>query len=115
MCCVACPADDHGLVRIRGQFMQTNTSTGRLAMEEPSLQTIPRPVEYELAATQSTQGNSQGGPLALTPRAAAAAAAARRASGVGTLPGGAAAAAGSGGTMQVNTADRGYAVFAFLL
>jgi hypothetical protein len=39
-------------VRIRGQFMQTNTATGRLAMEEPSLQTIPRPVEYELDATQ---------------------------------------------------------------
>lgn len=103
MCCVACPADDHGLVRIRGQFMQTNTSTGRLAMEEPSLQTIPRPVEYELAATQAS---SQGTPLALTPRAAAAASAVRRASGVGMLSG-SAAAAGSGGTMQVNKAGSG--------
>jgi DNA polymerase theta len=36
-----------GLVRIRGEFMQTNTATGRLSMEEPSLQTIPKPVVYE--------------------------------------------------------------------
>lgn len=47
-------ADTNVLVRIRGQFMQTNTETGRLAMAEPSLQTIPRPVEYELAQTQDT-------------------------------------------------------------
>jgi len=37
------------LVRLHGQYMQTNSATGRLTMEEPSLQNIPRPVEFELA------------------------------------------------------------------
>jgi DNA polymerase theta len=43
------------LVWIRGTFMQTNTSTGRLAMDDPSLQTIPRPVEYQLALSPGSQ------------------------------------------------------------
>jgi DNA polymerase theta len=43
------------LVRIRGTFMQTNTSTGRLSMDDPSLQTIPRPVEYQLALSPASQ------------------------------------------------------------
>lgn len=69
--------------------MMTNTSTGRLAMEEPSLQTIPRPVEYEGAdAPQSAHSSAPAS--ALTPASAAAAAA-------GGVSGG---AAGSSGAMQ---------------
>jgi DNA polymerase theta len=36
------------LVRIRGSFLQTNTATGRLSMDDPALQTIPRPVDFTL-------------------------------------------------------------------
>jgi DNA polymerase theta len=46
------------LVRIRGTFMQTNTSTGRLSMDDPSLQTIPRPVEYQLALSPGSQAGA---------------------------------------------------------
>jgi hypothetical protein len=37
-----------GIVRIRGSFLQTNTATGRLSMDDPALQTIPRPVDFQL-------------------------------------------------------------------
>lgn len=46
------------LCRIRGEFMQTNTATGRLSMEEPSLQTIPKPVQFEIQATITSQSNA---------------------------------------------------------
>ncbi|KAF6260747.1 hypothetical protein COO60DRAFT_857116 [Scenedesmus sp. NREL 46B-D3] len=46
------------LVRMRGTFMQTNTSTGRLSMDDPSLQTIPRPVEYQLALSPGSQASA---------------------------------------------------------
>lgn len=49
------------LVRIRGTFLQTNTSTGRLAMDDPSLQTIPRPVEYQLALSPASQAAAAAG------------------------------------------------------
>lgn len=51
----ASAASQQRLVRIRGTFLQTNTSTGRLAMDDPSLQTIPRPVEYQLALSPASQ------------------------------------------------------------
>ncbi|GFH24058.1 uncharacterized protein HaLaN_21775, partial [Haematococcus lacustris] len=37
-----------GLMRLAGEFQQTGTSTGRLAMGEPNLQTVPRPADYEM-------------------------------------------------------------------
>ena len=41
------------LVRLRGSFCQTASATGRLAMEEPNLQTVPKPRAFSVAATQS--------------------------------------------------------------
>ena len=49
-----------GIVRIRGEFMQTNTATGRLSMEEPSLQTIPKPVVYERRLTDGSIAAAAG-------------------------------------------------------
>ncbi|KAF5828434.1 hypothetical protein DUNSADRAFT_17613 [Dunaliella salina] len=36
------------LTRLRGQFDQAGTATGRLTMDNPNLQTVPKPIEYEL-------------------------------------------------------------------
>lgn len=44
-----------GLVRLRGSFLQTNTATGRLSMDDPPLQTIPRPVDFQLELPDSQQ------------------------------------------------------------
>lgn len=41
------------LVRLRGSFCQTASATGRLAMEEPNLQTVPKPRTFSVAATQA--------------------------------------------------------------
>ena len=45
-------AQNGALVRIRGSFCQTSCATGRLAMEEPNLQTVPRPRAFSVEATQ---------------------------------------------------------------
>jgi DNA polymerase theta len=37
------------VVRLRGLIHQTNTETGRLAMEEPNLQNVPKPRSYALS------------------------------------------------------------------
>ena len=42
------------VVRLRGAIHQTNTGTGRLAMEEPNLQTVPRARDFVLA-TRATE------------------------------------------------------------
>jgi hypothetical protein len=47
-----------GVVRIRGALLQTNSGTGRLAMEEPSLQTIPKPITFTRTLTPSSQPGS---------------------------------------------------------
>lgn len=43
---VCCPR------RLCGRFLQTATSTGRLAMDDPNLQTIPKPVDITVEASQ---------------------------------------------------------------
>jgi DNA polymerase theta len=55
------------IVRIRGSFLQTNTATGRLSMDDPALQTIPRPVDFQLelpAAVSQHKTGSQLSPAA---------------------------------------------------
>ena len=41
--------DEGKLTRLRGAIHQTNTETGRLAMEEPNLQTVPKPRTFRMA------------------------------------------------------------------
>ena len=45
-----------GTARLRGSIHQTNTETGRLAMEEPNLQTIP----HSVSIVQSARANPAG-------------------------------------------------------
>ncbi|KAF6252881.1 hypothetical protein COO60DRAFT_1704095 [Scenedesmus sp. NREL 46B-D3] len=54
-------SSDSGIVRICGSFLQTNTATGRLSMDDPALQTIPRPVDFllELPAPASQPSSSE--------------------------------------------------------
>ena len=55
----------NGFHRIHASIFQTNTETGRLAMDEPSLHNVPHPVEFPFARAQ------QDAPLArLAARAA---------------------------------------------
>ena len=59
------------LVRVRGHFLQTSCATGRIAMDEPNLQTVPKPYELDLPAQSCLQGtrcqtiNIRSGPVAL--------------------------------------------------
>lgn len=46
-------------MRIRGAFCQTATATGRLGMEDPNLQTVPKPRQFNVKATQTQV--SEGG------------------------------------------------------
>lgn len=54
----AWPAGD-GLTRISGEWMQTNSSSGRLSMGDFSLQCIPKAVEYEIESTQAPAGGQR--------------------------------------------------------
>ncbi|CAL8465203.1 g4738 [Coccomyxa elongata] len=47
------PGVNGALVRIRGSFCQTSCATGRLAMEEPNLQNVPKPRAFNVEATQT--------------------------------------------------------------
>lgn len=49
------------LKRIRGSFQQTAASTGRLAMDDPNLQNIPKPKEFQIELSHVLQGKSDGG------------------------------------------------------
>ncbi len=42
--------------RMHAHIMQCNTATGRLAMEEPSLQTMPKPVMFEVQVSAGAPG-----------------------------------------------------------
>ncbi|GFR45959.1 hypothetical protein Agub_g7428, partial [Astrephomene gubernaculifera] len=42
------------VVRLCGTWLHTSTATGRLAMDEPNLQTIPRPVQYSFQLSQQS-------------------------------------------------------------
>jgi hypothetical protein len=55
------PAAGQQLVRIHGEYLQCDCDTGRLAMREPSLQVVPKPVTYELQQTQVGLGVVPGG------------------------------------------------------
>ncbi|KAF5825324.1 hypothetical protein DUNSADRAFT_11639, partial [Dunaliella salina] len=50
-------------VRMHATFLQAGTDTGRLAMTEPSLHVIPRPIEYNLDVPHP--GDAAGGSSAL--------------------------------------------------
>ena len=42
------------LERISGSIMQTNTGTGRLAMDKPNLQCAPKARDFTVPATQAS-------------------------------------------------------------
>ena len=44
------------IMRLRGAIHQTNTETGRLAMEEPNLQTVPKPRTFRMADAYAPGG-----------------------------------------------------------
>ena len=51
------------MVRLRGLIHQTNTETGRLAMEEPNLQCVPKPRSFALTERYSQRVSPGGGVL----------------------------------------------------
>lgn len=43
-------------LRLRGRFQMCNTASGRLAMDDPNLQSIPRPAVFGAADGSCSQG-----------------------------------------------------------
>ena len=54
------PDDGATVVRLRGSIHQTNVETGRLAMEEPNLQTVPRRRDFVLARAYGPHDDAEG-------------------------------------------------------
>lgn len=52
-----------GLVRVRGSFNQTRAITGRLSMDEPNLQTVPRSIEFTVTVTPTSKGAAELAPV----------------------------------------------------
>lgn len=48
-------------LRLRGTFLQTGTVSGRMAMDNPNLQTLPKPAEYQIEDSQQVQVKEAGG------------------------------------------------------
>lgn len=46
------------LHRLRGHYLQTHAVTGRLAMDEPNLMCVPKPLEYSLDPSSQSQPSS---------------------------------------------------------
>jgi len=56
----AAAADESVTIRLRGVIHQTNTGTGRLAMEDPNLQCVPRPREFALSRAYPERLSASG-------------------------------------------------------